>query len=511
MRTKNSLLNFLTSIVPFVVFVALGFLKIRVWQSSLDENIYALNQLFFQLFAYLSIAEAGIGALVQKEYYKLLIDEDHDMICKYYTVSKKMLRTVCYVIMAAGLILSFFLKYLAKDNALTQMYMQEVFLLFLAKSLVEYFMFSPRFVLTADQRLYKINFQMYFYRILETLMEIGLIYVGMSYVLVLCCSIVLRIVMNLHLNKIVFREYPWLHTVSDTQGLKIEGMKHVFIYKIVSAIQENVGALLISAFVNPISVIIYSNYKYITKYVNDFMYQMGVALTSSLGNLLYGENNEEGYNTYEMINTMFYFMASFLTIAVGYCINSFIIIWVGENKVLDSISLYCLLFVFFHNIARRPQYILKDVFALYKELQLISIAEAIVTLLLSYILVIHWGIKGILIAAVLAIIATNFWYFPIAVYKKIFNKFPILDFCKYFFCIGLISSMLWISNNYLPSISKQSFMMWFVCSCIYSIGILVVLSVVYFLIFKSFRVLCRKGINVLKELIINKRKTYEKL
>ena len=217
MRTKNSLLNFLTSIVPFVVFVALGFLKIRVWQSSLDENIYALNQLFFQLFAYLSIAEAGIGALVQKEYYKLLIDEDHDMICKYYTVSKKMLRTVCYVIMAAGLILSFFLKYLAKDNALTQMYMQEVFLLFLAKSLVEYFMFSPRFVLTADQKLYKINFQMYFYRILETLMDIGLIYVGMSYVLVLCCSIVLRIVMNLHLNKIVFREYPWLHTVSDTQ------------------------------------------------------------------------------------------------------------------------------------------------------------------------------------------------------------------------------------------------------------------------------------------------------
>ena len=316
MRTKNSLLNFLTSIVPFVVFVALGFLKIRVWQSSLDENIYALNQLFFQLFAYLSIAEAGIGALVQKEYYKLLIDEDHDMICKYYTVSKKMLRTVCYVIMAAGLILSFFLKYLAKDNALTQMYMQEVFLLFLAKSLVEYFMFSPRFVLTADQKLYKINFQMYFYRILETLMEIGLIYVGMPYVLVLCCSIVLRIVMNLHLNKIVFREYPWLHTVSDTQGLKIEGMKHVFIYKIVSAIQENVGALLISAFVNPISVIIYSNYKYITKYVNDFMYQMGAALTSSLGNLLYGENNEEGYNTYEMINTMFYFMASFLTIAV---------------------------------------------------------------------------------------------------------------------------------------------------------------------------------------------------
>lgn len=502
MRTKNSLLNFLTSIVPFVAFVALGFLKIRIWQSSLDQNIYALNQLFFQLFAYLSIAEAGIGALVQKEYYKLLIDEDHEMICKYYTVSKKMLRKVCYVIMAAGLVLSFFLKYLAKDNTLSQIYMQEVFLLFLAKSLVEYFMFSPRFVLTADQKLYKINFQMYFYKILETLMEISLIYIGMSYVLVLCCSIFLRIIMNLHLNSIIFKEYPWLHIVNDTQGLKIEGMKHVFIYKIVSAVQENVGALLISAFVNPISVIIYSNYKYITKYVNDFIYQLGTALTSSLGNLLYGVDNESGYHTYEIINTMFYFMASLLTITLGYCINSFITIWVGKNKTLDSISLYCLLFVFFHTIARRPQYILKDVFALYKELQLISIAEAIVTLVLSYVLVVREGIEGILIAAVLAILVTNFWYFPVALYKRIFDKFPVLDFCKYLFSVGITAVGLLLSNKYLPPISNQGFLLWFLHSCVYSLGILALLTVIYYVLFKSFRALCKKGINVLKDLIM---------
>ena len=511
MRTKNSILNFLTSIFPFVVFVALGFLKIRVWQSSLDQNIYALNQLFFQLFAYLSIAEAGIGALVQKEYYKLLIDDDRDMICKYYTVSKKMLRNVCYVIMGAGLILSFFLKYLAKDNTLTQIYMQEVFILFLAKSLVEYFMFSPRFVLTADQKLYKINFQMYFYKILETLMEISLIYVGMSYVSVLCFSILLRIIMNLRLNKIVFREYPWLHTVSDTNGLKIEGMKHVFIYKIVSSIQDNIGALLISAFVNPISVIIYSNYKYITKYVNDFIYQLGTALTSSLGNLLYGENNEEGYHTYEMINTMFYFMATFLTITVGYCIDSFIVIWVGKNKVLDSISLYCLLFVFFHTIARRPQYILKDVFALYKELQLISIAEAVVTLVMSYVLVVRLGIKGILIAAVLATLLTNFWYFPITLYKKIFSRFPILDFSKYLFSVGIAGSVLWISNQWLPPISNQGFFTWFVSSCIYALGVLVGLAIIYYITFRSFRALCMKGMNVLSDIIIKKRKQHEEL
>lgn len=499
MRTKNSVLNFLTSIIPFITFVILGFLKVHVWQDSLDPNVYALNQLFFQVFAYLSIAEAGIGALVQKEYYKLLIDEDQDTICKYYTLSKRMLRNVCYVIMICGFVTSFFLKYLAKGNDLSQRYMQQVFLLFLIKSLVEYFMFAPRFVLTADQKMYKINFQLYFYKILETVLETALIYVGFSYVFVLCCSIVLRIIMNLRLNSIVAKEYTWLHTVNDVGNLKIKGMQHVFIFKIASALQENIGALLISSFVNPISVIIYTNYKYITKYINDFVYQLGTAITSSMGNLLYGDDKDSGYDTYEMVNTMFYFIASFLTIAIGYCINSFIIIWVGKDKVLESISLLCLLFVFFHNIARRPLFILKDVFALYKELQFISITESIVTVVVSFVFV-KKGIQGILFANVIAILLTTFFYLPIAIYKYVFNRFPFVDFAKYFFSVIISGAFLWGSIKWIPVIPSDGILTWFLGSCIYSMLVLILLSSVFFLFLKSFRELCFRVVSFIMSL-----------
>ena len=109
MRKSNSLKNFITSTVPFIILIFLGFWKINVWQNSLDEDIYALNQLFFQIFAYLSLAEAGIGSLVLKEYYKLFVKEDKETICIYYTLSKKMLRIVCYIIIAAGVVISFFL------------------------------------------------------------------------------------------------------------------------------------------------------------------------------------------------------------------------------------------------------------------------------------------------------------------------------------------------------------------------------------------------------------------
>ena len=506
MRTKNSIFNFITSIVPFAIFVVLGFVRVGVWQDKMDENIYALNQLFFRLFAYLSIAEAGIGALIQKKYYALLINQDQETICQYYTLSKRMLRKVCLIIMGGGVVLSFFLNYLAKDNTLSLRYMQLVFLLFLVKSLVEYFMFSPRFLLTADQKLYKMNLQNYGYKIAESLLEILLIYFGISYILVLCMSIVLRIVMNLHLNRIVFREYPWLCEKEPSKEVQLKGMSHILIYKVVSAVHENVGALLISAFINPLSVIIYTNYKYITKYLTDFIYQVGVSVTASLGNLLNEGDDEKAYDTFEMINTMFYFIASFLTLALALCINPFISVWVGADKLLDDLSLFAMLFVFFHNIARRPLFVLKDVCVLYKEMQPISILEAVLTIGLSLLSIyLDMGIRGIVIAAALALLIANFIPFPIIVYKKVFRRFPWLDFKKYFLNVLLVAGICVVARMLPFGVSSNGFFMWFLTSCVAAVALLAILFVLNFFLFKSFRLLIKTGMGTVKQLLRSKK------
>lgn len=487
MRKLNSIKNFLTSTVPFVILIFLGFWKVNVWQNSLDADVYALNQLFFQLFAYLSLAEAGIGALVLKEYYRLFVERNNDEICIYYTLSKKMLRNVCYVIMAIGIVLSFFLGYFANDNQLSVHYMQKVFLLFLAKSLVEYFMFSPRFVLQADQKLYKVNLQMNFYKILEAVLETILIMVGISYSSVLIMSILLRIIMNLHTNKIVFKEYPWLHKVKDTKNIKIRGMQHVFIYKVVTAVHDNIDVLLISTFVNPIAVIIYSNYKYITKYLSDMIYQVGSSISSSMGNLLNAEKNEQGYHTYEMISTVFYFIGAFLTICLMFCINPFIELWVGKGKLYDMFTLSCAMFLFFHTVARRAQYIVVDVFALYKDIQIASIVEAIVNLTFSLLLVKPFGITGVLIATVMATLFTSFWYFPKLVYKKIFYKSMWNDLRKYLLAAVLTGGILVVSFRFYPAITSEGYVTWFLQSALYACIVFCILFVLFYAMFQSFR------------------------
>ena len=83
MRKINSLKNFLTTFIPLIIITFLGFFKLKAFRVGLGDEVYALNQVFFQIFAYLSMAEAGIGAIVQKEYYKLFTKDDKETICKY--------------------------------------------------------------------------------------------------------------------------------------------------------------------------------------------------------------------------------------------------------------------------------------------------------------------------------------------------------------------------------------------------------------------------------------------
>ena len=94
MRKENSIKNFLTSFLPYIILAVLGFLKLDIFLNSLGEEVYALNQLFLQIFAYVSMADAGIGTLIVQRYYSLFESKDNDAINKIYNGSRKYLKKI---------------------------------------------------------------------------------------------------------------------------------------------------------------------------------------------------------------------------------------------------------------------------------------------------------------------------------------------------------------------------------------------------------------------------------
>lgn len=484
MRKEKSLKNFFTNIIPYIILTVLGFFRLKVLLNQLGVEIYALNQLFIQIFAYISLAEAGIGTLITQQYYKCFVDNNREKINQIYSSSQKLLRIVSYIMLGAGIIISFSLKLLT-HNSLSLWYMQLLFMLYLFRSVMEYFMFAPRFILIADQKSYKINLLLNIYKILEILVEVSILTFYKNYAVILISSIIIRFISYYYANKKAFKEYPWLHTVDKT--IKISGMTSVILHKIAGTVYSNTDVLLVSAFLSPIEVTIYSSYNYIIKFINDLIYMLASAMTASMGNVLYKDDLENQNIIFEKINSVFIFLAMSLCVPLYWSINSFITLWIGQDKIMEPTALIIMILTLYTSITSRPFLLIRDARALYKESKIIAISEAAINLILSIVFIKFMGITGVVLATLIATLFTTDIFYPILIYKRILKKPSAPYFIKLVLSI-IFSILLCYLGSYAKIIlNVNNYVSWFLFSIIYGIISLFIIFLFNYTLFKSFR------------------------
>ncbi|MDD2490455.1 MAG: hypothetical protein PHY26_04315, partial [Bacilli bacterium] len=465
MRKINSLKNFVSNIIPFFIIAILGFIKVDVFLNQLGIEIFAINQLFFQLFSYLSLLEAGAGVLITQQYFQYLVDANHEKINAVFNYSVKYLRKLSIIIIIIGVFLSFFLHYMT-NNQLPILFMQIVFILFLLKNVVDYFMFSPRFVLQADQKIYKINLKVNLSKIIEISCEIILLLIGFNYIIILIVGIIIRVIFNHLINKKIFKEYPWLKVSNEQNVKKIYGMKSAFIHKITGAVYNNTDIIIISSLLEPIKVVIYSSYRYIIKFITDLVFMLSGAITSSFGNVSYQENKKDQYMIFEEMNALFLFCAMFFSITIFVVTDSFIGLWIGQDKILDELSFILMIMAMFYTIARKPFIIMRDVVNLFGVTKTITIMESILNLILSFILIYYLGMVGILLATVISFFITTFWFYPKYIYNNIYNISAGKYFVKYLACFSISALISIVSIQFFDIMNVNSFLSWFLVSCV---------------------------------------------
>lgn len=495
MRKKNSLKNFFTDIVPYFVFAIIGFIQIRIFINNLGEEIYSLNQLFIQLFSYISLVEGGVGAIISQQYYKLLVNDDKMKIKELYFSSKKAMKNISILILIIGIIVSFTLK-LITNNSLTLQYMQFVFLLYIIRSIVEYLNLPPRFVIQADQKLYKINLKLNFFKFIEAILQLCLIYYKLDYIIILIVSIIIRLIMYKVVNSKIYTEYPWLNRKENITPKKVSGIGYMFYHKIAGAVYNNVDILLISAKMEPLYVTAYSSYNYLTRYINDVIYMLGNSLMASLGNVIYKESNETSRKIFEELLSFFMFLGCFFSINMLMLSKNFVNIWIGEEYQLDNIAIVMMSFLLFISISKRIVALLCEANGFYKETKNIVILEAISNLVLSIVLLNFYGINGVIFATIISYFLTTFWYYPRFIYSKIYKN-GIEKYIKVYvvsillLIFGLIAS-LYINYN------VKNFIDWFLFACVNSIVSGCILIIIFYFTNDSFKSIIKKFLLLIK-------------
>lgn len=485
-RKKSSLKNLLTSFFPYVIVLILGFVKVDVFLRSLGEEIYALNQLFFQLFAYISLAEAGASGYIVQLYYKHFVSGNREKIKEIYCGSKKFMQKVAIIVMSIGFVVSFFLRFLT-NNHLSSFYMQIVFLLFILRSVIEYLLMSPKLVMQADQKLYKINIVYYILKILELIFEIGLLLIGMDYIVTILSSIILRTLSYLFVNYRVFKDYPWLKEKINDTDIKIKGVNNMFVHRIAEAIHYNTDILLASSFLSPFIVTVYSSYNYITKYLTDGVDILGNSISASVGNVIYKEKNDDRIKILEELLSFYLFLAVFFCTVCFITIDSFIVLWIGKRYIITFLGLIFLIVNLFIVIARKPLNIYYTSAGWYRETRLIVILEAIVNLVFSILLVNKFRVAGLLFATTISMLTTTFWFVPKLVIKDKLNHNLTLFYIRYFLAFILMTFMSFCGFYFVSHLKIRSYFLWFFVAALTSIVVLLIDVVVFYLFSDSFK------------------------
>ena len=127
---KSAIKNFISDAVPEIVMILLNLILLKLFYKNLGTNVYALYQIFSQFFAYLLLAEAGFSSAALVSLYKPIANNNVDEVNKKLSGIKYVFNRIGMIIIGCGIIISFVIPFMIKDNTFENSYIFITFFLY---------------------------------------------------------------------------------------------------------------------------------------------------------------------------------------------------------------------------------------------------------------------------------------------------------------------------------------------------------------------------------------------
>lgn len=216
--------------------------------------------------------------------------------------------------------------------------------------------------------------------------------------------------------------------------------------------------LLISSFVGIISAGIYSNYYLIIGSVRQVLEQAMLGVAASVGNLGVTEENEKIGRIFDSLFFIGYWLFGFAGVCLLELLNPFVKLAFGKKYLFPKEIVLILCINFFINGMRRAVLIFKESMGLFWNDRYKAIAEAVLNLVISILLVTYFGVAGVFAGTFCSTVLTSVWVEPYVIYKYRLKKPVTGFFVKYAGYLGVMAAVWGITEYFCRFISGQAFM-----------------------------------------------------
>lgn len=433
-RTTNSKKNVSANLALYFMQSLLSFVVRTIFIKRLGAELIGLDNLLLNILAMLSVAELGFSTAISYALYKPLAENDISKINAFMSFYRKVYNAIGCIILVLGSLLAIFLKNLVKGYDYKYIYL--VYFLYLFYTAVQYFISYKEVLLFADQKEYKIFKFNFALTMLIYILQILLLLFHPDYVFYICITIICKILYRSIANRYITKYYSDVDfksksklEVNETKKIR-ENVLGLFVYKVGEYAINCTDNIIISAFINIITVGLYTNYLSIVTVFRTILKRVFAGITASFGNLSTMNDKIKEEDTFIKMSFLGLLLSGYISLILLLLFNPLVTVWLGKQYVLSFISVCFIVINFYLAVNQIPLDTVKEAKGFYKKDRYVPLIQAVINVGLSVVLAIIIGFNGVLIATSLSYILTVTWNKPYMIYKYVFEKKPTAYFIR---------------------------------------------------------------------------------
>ena len=432
-RSDYAKFNVISGLAIRGVTIFFSFIIRYVITHSLGMEYLGVTSYITSILNTINITELGIGTAITFALYKPIAENDEEQICAILRLYQRLYRICGFIFLGIGICLLPFIRNFISGDVPAELNIYIIYLLSLINATIPYLMFEYRRVLfDASQHSYIPNIYYLISSVLLSISQIASIVWLKDFYLYTGLTILCSVATSLCALILTKRRYPRIRSKGFVKSNIIKQLKTqvsgLFITKIVTVSRNTFDNLIITNLSGLVSTAIYGSYFQIVNSLTLVMTIVTSGLTSSIGNSIITETKAKNLLYFKKLNFMFMTIVSWATVCMYFLYQPFIKGFYGPAMLTDewTKNVFCIYFFLISSTLTRDLFM--DACGLWNERKTPAIFEALVKVILSFVLGRMIGIVGMLIGTIIAFLLCNLLWVTPKLKNAYFNESSDLRF-----------------------------------------------------------------------------------
>lgn len=426
MDIKRGKLNISVAIGFKLITMVMAIIVKVVLVDVCGNEVNGLNALYLSIIGMLSVAELGVGSAITFCMYKPIVEGKNEVVSALYHLFKKLYLLIGCVIFCAGLAITPFLRYFAKDYAEINVNMYVTFLLLLTSVTATYLYSAKTSLINAYKNNYITTAITQGGLVLLYVLQILALYVTRSFVCYLICRSITVLIQMVATQIVTKRKYAAIIETkakldAPTAKMVTKNIKAMFIHKIGYVLVNTVDSVVISSFVGVISLGEYSNYTMVLTSMTGIINLVFTSLTSVFGHLCVEEDRITARKYCESFHLLNFFIGTVFFLGYYAVIDNLIAILFSADLVVTRDISLVITMNGFVQFMRRNILTFRDATGSFYSDRWKSLFEGTLNIVLSILLVKHIGVTGVIVATIITNLLICHIVEPYVLYKNAFE------------------------------------------------------------------------------------------